>query len=49
MALILGIKALNLKGEVITSPFSFPATVQALDWNNLNTVFCDIDKNPLNF
>lgn len=44
-ALLLGLKALNLTGEVITTPFTFPATVQTLDWNNLTPVFCDIDPN----
>lgn len=47
LALLLGMKALKLTGEVITTPFTFPATVQALDWNNLTPVFCDID--PVNF
>ncbi|WP_225986274.1 DegT/DnrJ/EryC1/StrS family aminotransferase [Psychrobacillus glaciei] len=45
--MLLGIKALNLTGEVITTPFTFPATVQALDWNNLTPVFCDIDPTTL--
>lgn len=48
LALLLGIKALNIKGEVITTPFTFPATVQALDWNGLTPVFCDIDPQNLN-
>ena len=43
IALVTGIKALDLKGEVITTPFTFPATVQALEWNGLKPVFCDID------
>lgn len=47
LALLLGLRALNLTGEVITTPFTFPATVQALDWNNLTPVFCDIDPNTL--
>lgn len=47
LALLLGLKALKLTGEVITTPFTFPATVQALDWNNLTPVFCDID--PITF
>ncbi|SDO00962.1 dTDP-4-amino-4,6-dideoxygalactose transaminase [Psychrobacillus sp. OK028] len=46
-ALLLGLKALNLTGEVITTPFTFPATVQALDWNSLTPVFCDIDPTTL--
>lgn len=47
LALLLGLKALDLKGEVITTPFTFPATVQALDWNNLTPVFCDIEPDTL--
>lgn len=48
LALLLGIKALELTGEVITTPFTFPATVQALDWNGLTPVFCDIEEESLN-
>jgi len=48
LALLLGIKALDLQGEVITTPFTFPATVQALDWNQLTPVFCDIEPHTLN-
>lgn len=48
LALLLGLKSLDLKGEVITTPFTFPATVQALDWNGLTPVFCDIEPNTLN-
>ncbi|WP_301855024.1 DegT/DnrJ/EryC1/StrS family aminotransferase [Planococcus shenhongbingii] len=48
LALLLGLKALGLKGEVITTPFTFPATVQCLDWNQLTPVFCDIDPITLN-
>jgi len=47
LALLLGLKSLDLKGEVITTPFTFPATVQALDWNGLTPVFCDIDQETL--
>lgn len=47
MALLLGLRALELTGEVITTPFTFPATVQALDWNGLTPVFCDIEPNTL--
>lgn len=48
LALLLGLKALELEGEVITTPFTFPATVQALDWNNLTPVFCDIEPETMN-
>ncbi|MBO0588606.1 DegT/DnrJ/EryC1/StrS family aminotransferase [Sporosarcina sp. E16_8] len=47
LALLLGLKALDLTGDVITTPFTFPATVQALDWNGLTPVFCDIDPRTL--
>lgn len=47
MALLLGVKAMELEGEVITTPFTFPATVQALDWNGLTPVFCDIEPSTL--
>ena len=47
LALLLGLKSLELTGEVITTPFTFPATVQALDWNGLTPVFCDIDPTTL--
>src|SRR5690606_26684619 len=47
LALLLGLKSLDLTGEVITTPFTFPATVQALDWNGLTPVFCDIEPKTL--
>ena len=34
-ALIAAIRCLGLSGEVITTPFTFPAAVQALSWNHL--------------
>ncbi len=40
--------ALDLKGEAITTPFSFIATTHALLWNNLTPVFVDIDPDTLN-
>jgi dTDP-4-amino-4,6-dideoxygalactose transaminase len=47
MALMLGLKALHLTGEVITTPFTFPATVHAIDWAGLSPVFADIDSTSL--
>ncbi len=47
LALLLGLKSLELTGEVITTPFTFPATIQALEWNGLTPVFCDIDATTL--
>ena len=42
-ALMLTFKALDLKGDIITSAFTFPATAQAAVWAGLNPVFCDVD------
>ncbi len=48
IALITALKALNIKGEVITSPYSFVATSHSLLWNDLKPVFVDIDPNTTN-
>ncbi len=42
MALELGLQALNLSGEVITTPFTFASTTHAIVRNGLTPVFCDI-------
>jgi dTDP-4-amino-4,6-dideoxygalactose transaminase len=39
----LAIKALELKGEIITTPFSYVATTGAILWENCSPVFVDID------
>ena len=44
MALELGLQALGLKGEVITTPFTFASTTHAIVRNGLKPVFCDIDE-----
>ena len=41
--LLIACRALGLTGEVITTPFTFPATVHALAWSGLQPVFADID------
>jgi dTDP-4-amino-4,6-dideoxygalactose transaminase len=48
MALQLSIAALELKGEVITTPFSFIATTTSIIWQNCTPVFVDIDRDTLN-
>ena len=48
IALQMAIKALHLKGEIITTPFSWIATVNAIKWENCTPVFCDIDPETLN-
>lgn len=47
-ALLTALQALDLSGEVITTPYSFVATSHALVWNNLQPVFVDIDPTTLN-
>ena len=47
MALELSLQALNLSGEVITTPFTFASTTHAIVRNGLEPVFCDI--NPDDF
>lgn len=42
MALEMVLQAMNLEGEVITTPFSFASTTHAIVRNNLTPVFCDI-------
>ena len=39
IALMVAIRALELKGDIITSPFSLAATVHSLTWNNINPIF----------
>lgn len=41
-------KALELEGEVITTPFSYIATTNSLLWQNLKPVFADIDPKTFN-
>ena len=48
VALQLAINALDLKGEIITTPFSFVATTSSIVWQGCKPVFVDIDKNTLN-
>jgi dTDP-4-amino-4,6-dideoxygalactose transaminase len=43
MALEMTLQAMNLRGEVITTPFTFISTTHAIVRNGLEPVFCDID------
>lgn len=43
MALEMTLQAMNLQGEVITTPFTFASTTHAIVRNGLTPVFCDID------
>ncbi|KQT17870.1 aminotransferase DegT [Chryseobacterium sp. Leaf404] len=48
VALQMAIKALDLKGEIITTPFSFVATTSSIVWEGCTPIFVDIDKESLN-
>jgi dTDP-4-amino-4,6-dideoxygalactose transaminase len=48
LALQLALKALNITGEVITTPFSFIATTSSILWENCKPVFADIHPGTLN-
>lgn len=48
IALQIAINALQLTGEIITTPFSFIATTSALLWENCTPVFADIDPDSWN-
>ncbi len=43
LPLMAALQALRITGEVITTPYSFVATTHSLWWNNVKTVFVDID------
>jgi dTDP-4-amino-4,6-dideoxygalactose transaminase len=47
-SLIVACQSLHLAGEVITTPFTFPATPHVLTWNNIKPIFCDIDPATMN-
>ncbi len=48
IALQIAIKALDLKGDIITTPFSYIATTSSIVWENCTPVFADIDEQTLN-
>jgi dTDP-4-amino-4,6-dideoxy-D-glucose transaminase len=48
LGLVIGLQALGITGEVITTPYSFVATAHSLLWNNLEPVFVDIDPATCN-
>ncbi len=48
IALQMAIRALELKGEIITTPFTFIATSNSILWENCTPVFVDIDSETFN-
>lgn len=47
IAIQIAMKALNVTGEVITTPFSYVATTTSILWENCHPVFCDINPETL--
>lgn len=43
LALVTALQALEIEGEVITTPYSFVATAHSLLWNNITPVFVDVE------
>ncbi len=43
LALMIALRVLDIKGEVITTPYSFVATTHALWWNGIKPVFVDVE------
>ena len=48
LALVTAMQALELKGEVITTPYSFVATSHSVMLNNLTPVFVDVEPETFN-
>jgi dTDP-4-amino-4,6-dideoxygalactose transaminase len=49
IALLVALQALRINGgEVITTPFTFPATAHVLHWNRVRPVFCDVEDRTFN-
>lgn len=48
LALQLALKIFGLKGEVVTTPFTAPATTNVILWEGLTPVFADIDPETFN-
>ena len=48
IAIQLAIRALNLSGEIITTPFTWIATVSAIRWEKCMPVFVDADPDTFN-
>ena len=47
LALQMAVKALGKQGEIITTPFTFIATVSSIMWEHCTPVFVDIDSETL--
>ena len=47
IALQIAIKALELKGKIITTPFSYCATANSIIWEGCEPIFSDINEESL--
>ena len=48
IALLVALRALEITGEVVTTPYSFVATAHSLLWNGIAPVFADVEPATLN-
>lgn len=48
LGLLTALQALRITGEVITTPYTFVATIHALHWNGIKPVFVDIEPEYCN-
>lgn len=48
VGLEMALRALKIEGEVITTPFTFPATVNSIIWSGSVPVFADVDPQTFN-
>lgn len=48
IGLMLAQRALDVSGEIITTPYSFVATAQAIEWAGNTPVFADVSPHDLN-
>lgn len=48
LALIVALQALELSGEIITTPYSFVATAHAISWSGSRPVFVDVETDTFN-
>ena len=48
IAIQIALKAMGIKGKVITTPFSYVATTSSISWEGCTPVFADIDLHTFN-
>lgn len=48
IALVTALQALEISGQVITTPYSFVATSHSLLWNQIEPIFVDVEPHTLN-